>query len=223
MKINWEVEGPEGLSFFGKITASTTHELNNALGTINENAGLLEDLLLLQEQGTEVDPERWVTIANRITAQVERADTITRRLNEFAHTVDEYAVPVDIGILLDLVTALSLRLLAQYAVSVEVDSATEAVEITTSPFLFLHLVERCLEFAGRNTDPNKKIRLTWGRREDDIAFVLLSGLSLAGVESFPGSVEEALLKAVGATIRPFDQQTGLLLEMTALAAVAQAD
>jgi len=215
MNINWEIAGPAGLSFFGKITASTTHELNNALGIINENAGLLEDLMLLQEQGAEVDSARWITIANRITAQVDRADGITRRLNEFAHSIDGDAVPVNVGLFLEQVTALSVRLLAEYAVKAEVSPSTESVEITTAPFLFLHLIGRCLEFAGRNADRDKKIWLTYGRGKTDTVFVLLSGLSLTGRESFPGSVDNALLEAVGATIQIVGQQTGLLLEMTA--------
>lgn len=214
MNINWDIAGPAGLSFFGKITASMTHELNNALGIINENAGLMEDLMLLQEQGIEVDPVKWITIANRITVQVERADGIIRRLNVFAHSTDGYAVTVNIGSFLEQVTALSLRLLAEYAVIAEVGSATESVEITTSPFLFLHLIGRCLEFSGRNADQDKKIRLTYGRGENDTAFVLFSGLSLTGREIFPGSVDNVLLKAVGATIQAVDQQTGLLLEVT---------
>ena len=33
----------EGFQFFGKMSASISHEIKNALAIINENAGLLED------------------------------------------------------------------------------------------------------------------------------------------------------------------------------------
>ena len=34
----------EGLRFFGKVNASISHEIRNALAVINENAGLIKDL-----------------------------------------------------------------------------------------------------------------------------------------------------------------------------------
>ena len=34
-----------GLFFFGKMSASISHELKNVLAIINENAGLAEDLM----------------------------------------------------------------------------------------------------------------------------------------------------------------------------------
>jgi hypothetical protein len=36
--------GRQGLQFFGKISASVSHEIKNVLAVIGENAGLLEDL-----------------------------------------------------------------------------------------------------------------------------------------------------------------------------------
>ncbi|MCP3901564.1 MAG: sensor histidine kinase, partial [Desulfobacteraceae bacterium] len=38
-------------AFFGKITASITHEIQNVLAIIKENAGLMEDFLLINQSG----------------------------------------------------------------------------------------------------------------------------------------------------------------------------
>ena len=44
-----ETAAETGLQFFGKMTASISHEIKNVLAIINENAGLLEDLALLSD------------------------------------------------------------------------------------------------------------------------------------------------------------------------------
>ena len=43
MQAHYDSIGGSGLQFFGKVSASISHELKNVLAIINENAGLLED------------------------------------------------------------------------------------------------------------------------------------------------------------------------------------
>jgi hypothetical protein len=43
MSAKLEIVAETGLQFFGKMTASISHEIKNVLAIINENAGLLED------------------------------------------------------------------------------------------------------------------------------------------------------------------------------------
>jgi hypothetical protein len=45
-----------GLQFYGKITASVSHEIKNVLAIINENAGLLEDFTFMADRGKPIDP-----------------------------------------------------------------------------------------------------------------------------------------------------------------------
>ena len=37
MEIQWDIIGGEGLQFFGKMSASISHEIKNVLAIINEN------------------------------------------------------------------------------------------------------------------------------------------------------------------------------------------
>jgi len=53
-----ETDAETGLQFFGKMTASISHEIKNVLAIINENAGLLEDLALMADGGAEIEPQR---------------------------------------------------------------------------------------------------------------------------------------------------------------------
>ena len=50
-----------GLQFFGRMSASISHEIKNVLAIINENAGLLEDFSLMADRG---GADRFWTIKN---------------------------------------------------------------------------------------------------------------------------------------------------------------
>ncbi len=89
MSWNWEIIGETGLQFFGKMSASISHEMKNVMAIINENAGLLEDLTVMAEKGMPIDPERLKTQASRIMKQIRRGDDIIKGMNRFAHSVDE--------------------------------------------------------------------------------------------------------------------------------------
>ena len=52
-----EILKEKGLAFFGEITASVSHEINNAISIINEYSGLLEDLTYTAERGENVSSE----------------------------------------------------------------------------------------------------------------------------------------------------------------------
>ena len=54
MSAKLEIVTESGLQFFGKMTASISHEIKNVLAIINENAGLLEDLALMADRGAEI-------------------------------------------------------------------------------------------------------------------------------------------------------------------------
>ena len=50
----------EGVRFFGEMSASISHEIKNVLAIINENAGLLQDMVMMIEKGSPLSPERLV-------------------------------------------------------------------------------------------------------------------------------------------------------------------
>ena len=72
------------LAFFGAITASVSHELNNVISIVYQTAGLLNDLLAGAQRGRPISDERLEQIAIRIGEQTERGAAIIKRLNAFA-------------------------------------------------------------------------------------------------------------------------------------------
>jgi hypothetical protein len=63
---NWEIVGKGGVQFFGIISASISHDIKNVLAVLNENAGLIEDLVLMAEKGASFNQERVKSLAGSI-------------------------------------------------------------------------------------------------------------------------------------------------------------
>jgi signal transduction histidine kinase len=147
------------LRFFGRMTASMTHEVKNALATVNENAGLLTDYAEMTLQGKPLDPERVYGLAARIADQVTRADGLLKNLNRFAHSVDESLIVVDVTELLKLLAALSIRFASMSEVSLNVREPAGPVVIETSPFSLLNTLFGCLEFAMRAAGRGRSLEL----------------------------------------------------------------
>lgn len=152
--------GDAGLHFFGRMSASISHELKNALAIIKENAGLLDDYINMTAEGATVDPDRFRTIARRIDGQTRRADAIIKDLNQFAHTVDSASKAVDLNHMLDLLAALHRRLGDMRQVTIGARTMQPPLVITTSPFLLLNALGLVLDFVIHNSAPGAGLTIT---------------------------------------------------------------
>ena len=144
-----------GIIFFGQILASATHEIKNNLAIINENAGLMEDLSMMAQKGSPLSPERVATTAQRIIAQVKRADQVLRRMNQFSHSVDIPEELVDLEKTVLFVRELGSRLIEMKGARIDITPPQSPVLVSTNLFFLEHLIweaiETCLE-----TDMGKK-------------------------------------------------------------------
>ena len=200
MKRDPDPIGDAGLQFFGRMSASISHELKNALAIIKENAGLLGDYVSMMDKGTPVDPQRFHTIAQRIDGQTRRADTIIKDLNQFAHSVDSSDKPVDLNNILELLLALHRRLAAMQQVSFEPQPADSAVVITTAPFLLLNALGLILAFALKTVPAEAVVTIAVSMDPSgaEIRFGGLKTLADLSTDQFPGDHENALLTVLGA-------------------------
>ncbi len=82
------------LASIGQLAAGVAHEINNPLALINETAGYVKDLFLLQEQ-YQKDPEL-VEHIDTIIEAVERCGIITRQLLGFARRFDIHTQSIDL-------------------------------------------------------------------------------------------------------------------------------
>jgi len=84
-------------AFIARMTASTTHELRNALAVVKESAGLVDDLTLALQRQRPVNPEKMLSATRRIDAQVARAADLLTSLHRLAHGLDHAREPLDVG------------------------------------------------------------------------------------------------------------------------------
>ncbi|MFO7784979.1 MAG: histidine kinase [Thermodesulfobacteriota bacterium] len=199
-----QTAGWGGLKFFGRISASISHELKNALSIVNENAGLLEDLALLADSKGGLDIERVKALSASIGRQVKRADNIIRNMNKFAHTVDFEIKTFDLQEYLELTAAVSARLLAAKSMTLKVIPAGQQVSLTTSPFFLLYLIWHLLDCCSQWPGPEKSLDVSFSR-DGGVISICFKGC-MTQEPGFMTQVmdgdSQALLTLLGANIAP---------------------
>jgi hypothetical protein len=213
MNWNWEVLSETGLQFFGKMSASISHEIKNVMAIINENAGLLEDLTVMAEKGVPLDPQRLRTQADRIMKQIRRGDEIVKGMNRFAHSVDEPSSQTDLSDTLALVCTLSGRFASMRGVRLELEPPATRIPIQTNPFFLENLIWLCLDFAMGCAGAGKTVLLRAEKIEGGakIGFLKLQDLAKTQTDSFPGERETALLQALKAEMAIHNEMGELVL------------
>lgn len=149
MSDRFGVIAENGLQFFGKVFASLSHEFRNVLATLYENAGLLEDLVLMAEKGMPLDAKRVKDLATRLKGQVRRGTEIAENMNRFAHSADEPLASVDLHDLLGLVASLAQRTASMRGVTLQTQNAGSPVVIRTAPLGLENLIWLCLDLGMR--------------------------------------------------------------------------
>lgn len=125
----------DGLAFFGAVTASVSHELNNVISIVDQTAGLLQDMIAAEDKGIPINISRLATAVGTIQTQTGRGLGIIGRLNRFAHSADEANVEFDTGEVLSNLVELCRRLAGLKYATLELDSPVERLKMIGSPFL----------------------------------------------------------------------------------------
>jgi len=200
MNGNWEQISNAGLQFFGKMSASISHEIKNVLAVINENAGLLDDLTLLAEKGKPIDPARLRRLAEAVMKQIRRADGIVKNMNKFAHSVDEPIKAVNLVEVLEIMLELSNRLAAMRSVTVNLQYSGGPVVIQTRPFFLENVIWLCLDLAINLAGAQKTITLSPEKEEDTVRvrFTGVDSLRKEVLSEFPGEREKPLFDLLNA-------------------------
>ena len=202
MRAKLEIVTESGLQFFGQMTASISHEIKNVLAIINENAGLLEDLALMADEGAEIDPQRLQNMSRAVMKQVSRADAIMKNMNRLAHSVDESIETIDLNDLLELLVALSNRFASTRGVAIQLKRNEGPLKLRTAPFFLMNLLWLCLDFAMDAAGEDKIVELVPRNTETgvEVFFKCLGGLAGAPLKPFPAEPEKGLCDLLGAEL-----------------------
>ena len=191
------------LKFFGKMNTSISHEINNALAIINENAGLLEDVALMEERGVPVESKKIKKISEKIMEQVKRANRIIKNMNRLAHSVDESVKMVDIADTLEFMIVLSSRLSAIKGVSFKTVSRPDRLEISTNPFLAQNIIWFCLDYIMNLVERDTTISITVEEHGGTVQ-IRFSGINeLVDIKNyaFPAEQETRLLETLNGELQ----------------------
>ncbi len=202
MSAKLEIVTESGLQFFGKMTASISHEIKNVLAVINENAGLLEDLARMADEGAAIEPQRLKNMSRTVMKQVSRADAIMNNMNRLAHSVDESIKTIDLNDLLELLVALSNRFASMRGVGIQSKRNQGPVKLRTSPFFLMNLLWLCLDFAMDAAGEDKIVELVTQKTETgiEVFFKRLGGLAGTPLKPFPAEPEKGLCDLLSAEL-----------------------
>ena len=191
-----------GLQFYGKITASVSHEIKNVLAIINENAGLLEDFTFMADRGKPIDPARLKLMAAAVKKQVDRADAILKNMNHFAHSIDKIVSDVELNQTIEQFMALTERFAVLRGVKVDLKLPGIPIMIPTAPFFLMNLLWLCLDFCMSASGDDKRLELVVETAENcvRIRFRCPAGLTGDMLENFPSDREKNMLGVLAAEL-----------------------
>jgi signal transduction histidine kinase len=149
----------DGAQFFGEMTASISHEIKNVMAIINENAGLLEDMVAMHRRGVPFPPDRIEKLAQSVSRQLTRADGIIQTMNRFAHSADHAWEAVDLGETALLMAQLAKRLIMVRGAKFEIPTPPKAVSASTNRFFLEYVIWRSMVAAMAMPRPGTPIRI----------------------------------------------------------------
>ena len=186
----------KGFGFFGAITASLSHEINNVFAIVNELSGLLDDFLHASEQGIPLNAERMKGTTGRIAAQVERGQDYVKRLNCFAHTVDEQQATVELNDTVEAIATLCRRFGRLRRVELETALPAPSPRIEGSAFVLQHVIYRCIDILLDASSEGDVIRIDI-EPQDEGARLVFSASSPLESEADLGLKRDFLTVLVG--------------------------
>ncbi|MFH1372336.1 MAG: hypothetical protein ABII79_00850 [bacterium] len=154
------------LAFSGEITASVTHELNNVLGTIDQVAGLFDDLAATPTAEVTVATERLKTLADRVDKQTERGITLIKRLNAFAHMGDHITVECNLNDVIENLTNLTQRIANMQRIELKTSLPNHSIMVTTNPLLLSHVLFLCIKRALSLGDRDEVLNVRLSQQDE---------------------------------------------------------
>lgn len=147
------------LSAIGKILSIFTHELRNALAAAGESAGLMADILEIEEKSGKCDLSKHMDTVRAIDSQIGRAVTLSQHLSRFSGRLEEPAADFKVHEAIEELIALIQRSIKQKRMTLTRDFNTKLPVVRNNPALFQLAVFCYLEKILSEFDQNCTIRI----------------------------------------------------------------
>jgi len=147
------------IAFIGKITAGVTHEINNALASIKEISGLMEDIISMSSADSFPYQEKFLKALPRIREQVQRSVKLTTQLNKFSHLSDEYIAQVELNDFIEHLIFLTQRFARIKNVELKYRPADQPVSFNTNPIQLQMAIYNCITYFLCHTTDGGIVRI----------------------------------------------------------------
>jgi C4-dicarboxylate-specific signal transduction histidine kinase len=198
MENNKEIEQSK-LSFFGSITAASTHEIKNSLAVMNEAIGFIEDIIVMSEQGMPLDNELLKEQLTQLSRQVARSDMMLKKLSWFAHSIDERTEPVYIEELIDNLIELSRHLSRAKKIEVQRGIVDSSVTLDYPSFHLQNIIFTCIASTIATSDGNSIVTISGQKVKNDKARITITDSNISSPESVEAQLPllNSLMKELG--------------------------
>lgn len=200
------------LQAFTSIYASISHELKNTLAIINENAGLLDDFVMMAGEDGNIACSRVKMATTAIHKQVTRSDKIIKNMNQFSHTADTPEGTAHIEDVLNLLKDLTIRKAAGQEICIEIVCANNTAIDTSIPILeatLYRLLSIIYQTATGTGAKKLTLRTTSDAQVTHIAFIA-EDFSFKAIDT-KNQENEALCNYLQATLETGNNQFTLSL------------
>ncbi len=165
----------EGFRFFGKMSASATHEIKNTLAIINENIGLIDDLSMMAQDGM-LSCEQINRVSKKIKSQVQRSNNILQKLNKFSHSVDLSKQMADVETTVKFTLELASRLIDMYEVTVEIIPAPSHIGVNANQFFLENMIWKAVEAVCQGVQHEKKVTVSFKHDSETLSVWFSMGI-----------------------------------------------
>jgi signal transduction histidine kinase len=145
------------IAFIGKITAGVTHEINNALASIKEISGLMEDLISMSSTDSFPHQEKFLKVLPKIREQVQRSVELTTQLNKFSHLTDTHTAQAELNDFIEHLIFLTQRFARIKNVKLQYQPVDQAVNFNTIPIQLQMAIYNCITYFLSHTADGGKV------------------------------------------------------------------
>lgn len=192
-------DGRADLVFFGKISASISHELQNVMAIISEAAGFLGDLTEMAKKGGAIQLDMLQTCSKEIQEEIHRGFDTIQQMNRFAHSVDDEVKQINLTEVITMMIRIAGFL--SIAAKVHFDPPDEAAPLVlTCPWRLQNLIYHALVFAFESVGPDGDIQVSLHPKKNGSARITFSGLGLKAASKFPMDQTIQVAESISAEI-----------------------
>ncbi len=146
-KMLHEIEYTNKMASIGRVAAGVAHEINNPMAIINENAGMIRDILTVTDNFPS--REKIAKYVNSIVVSVDRVSKITHRLLGFAKRMDPQIELINLKDLIDEVLSFLGKEALHRNIAITYDFSPDLPEIESDrgqlQQVFLNIVTNAIE------------------------------------------------------------------------------